>query len=143
MTSYLLLFCASFLAATILPFSSEVILYTMMRQGEPSWILVAVAGCGNTFGAAVNWYLGRYLLHYRDRRWFYFNPDQLQRMQYRFRKYGVWSLLFSWLPLCGDALTFIAGVMRVSFRVFLPLVAIGKVLRYVAVLYLASWQGAG
>lgn len=139
MMSYLLLFGASFLAATIMPFSSEVILYGLLRQGEPSWILVAVATCGNTLGAAVNWVLGRYLLHYQDRRWFYFKPDQLGKMQHWFQRFGVWSLLFSWLPLGGDVLTFIAGVMRVEFRIFLPLVATGKALRYIAVFYLSTW----
>ncbi|SHO49066.1 YqaA family protein [Desulfopila aestuarii] len=137
MTGYLLLFVASFLAATIVPFSSEAILYGLLKQGEPSWNLIIVATCGNTLGAAVNWVLGRYLLHYKDRRWFYFSEDQLTRMQMRFRKYGVWSLLFSWLPLGGDILTCVAGVMRVPFMVFLPLVAIGKGLRYIVVFYLS------
>jgi membrane protein YqaA with SNARE-associated domain len=58
-------------------------------------------------------------------------------MQVRFQKYGVWSLLFSWLPLGGDILTCVAGVMRVPFLVFLPLVAMGKALRYIAVFYLS------
>lgn len=137
MTGYLLLFAASFLAATIVPFSSEAILYGLLKQGEPSWHLIVVATCGNTLGAVVNWVLGRYLLHYKDRRWFYFSTDQLSRMQVRFQKYGVWSLLFSWLPLGGDILTCVAGVMRVPFLVFLPLVAMGKVLRYIAVFYLS------
>lgn len=139
MTSYLLLFGASFLAATIMPFSSELILYGLLRQGEQPWILVAIATGGNTLGAAMNWVLGRYLLQYRDRRWFYFKADQLEKMQHWFRRFGIWSLLFSWLPLGGDILTCIAGIMRVPFRHFLPLVAAGKALRYVAVLYLSLW----
>lgn len=139
MTGYLLLFGASFLAATIMPFSSEAILYAMLRQGEPSWLLVAVATCGNTLGAVVNWVLGRYLLNYRDRRWFYFSADQLTRMQLRFQRYGIWSLLFSWLPFGGDILTCVAGIMRVDFRVFLLLVATGKGLRYLGIFYLAQW----
>lgn len=138
MISYLLLFGASFLAATIMPFSSEVILFSLLRQGDqPSWVLVAVATSGNTLGAAANWVLGRYLLQYRDRRWFYFKADQLEKMQHWFRKFGIWSLLFSWLPLGGDILTCIAGIMRVPFGFFLPLVAAGKGCRYIAVLYLS------
>lgn len=138
MTSYLLLFGASFLAATIMPFSSEAILFGLIKHGEPAWQLVVVATCGNTLGSVVNWALGRYLLHYRDRRWFYFSADQLTRMQLRFQKYGVWSLLFSWLPLGGDILTCVAGVMRVPLIIFLPLVAIGKLARYIAVFYLSQ-----
>jgi len=137
MSMYSLLFTASFLAATILPFSSEAILYGLLRQGEPSWWLIVVATCGNTLGSVVNWGLGRYLLHYRDRRWFYFTGDQLARMQVRFQKYGVWSLLLSWLPLGGDVLTCVAGVMRVPLAVFLPLVGTGKMVRYIAVMYLS------
>ena len=140
MTGSLLLFGASFLAATIMPFSSEAILFAMLHESEHPWLLLLIATCGNTLGAAVNWLLGRYLLHFQDRRWFYFSRDQLTRMQYRVQKYGVWSLLFSWLPLGGDVLTCVAGAMRVPFLVFLPLVAIGKGGRYLAVFSLASWS---
>lgn len=140
MLSYLILFFSAFLAATILPFYSEVVLFALIRQGEPALLLIGIASLGNTLGAAVNWYLGRFLLHYQDRRWFYFNKDQLDKMQHWFQRYGVWTLLFAWLPLGGDGLTFIAGVMKVRFSVFFLLVAIGKSLRYIAVVYLAEWS---
>lgn len=138
MLSYITLFLASFLAATVLPFYSEVVLFALIRQGEPAVALIIIASVGNTLGAAVNWGLGRFLLQYQDRRWFYFKADQVGRMQYWFQRYGVWSLLFSWLPLGGDALTFIAGVMKVRFGIFLILVGIGKSLRYIVVVYLAE-----
>ena len=138
MLSYLLLFSSSFLAATILPFYSEIVLFALVRQGEPVLILIIVASVGNTLGAVVNWYLGRFLLHYQDRRWFYFKKDQVAKMQYWFQRYGVWSLLFAWLPLGGDALTFIAGIMKVRIGVFLLLVGVGKSLRYIAVVLLAG-----
>lgn len=139
MISYLILFVSSFLAATILPFSSEVILFALARQGEPEALLILAASTGNTLGAAVNWYLGRFLLHYQDRPWFYFSQSQVAKMQHWFQRYGIWSLLFSWLPLGGDALTFIAGVMKVKFIIFLILVGTGKTLRYIAVFHLAAW----
>jgi membrane protein YqaA with SNARE-associated domain len=138
MLSYVLLFCSSFLAATILPFYSEVVLFALVQRGEHVGMLIAVASIGNTLGAAVNWYLGRFLLHYQDRRWFYFKKEQVEKMQYWFQRYGVWSLLFAWLPLGGDALTFIAGIMKVRIGVFLLLVGLGKSLRYIAVVYLAK-----
>lgn len=140
MTPLLFLFLLSFLAATILPVSSEVVLYALLGSGAPVLPLFLVAATGNTLGAAVNWGLGRYLLHYRDRSWFYFNVKQIDSAQRWFQRYGVWSLLFSWLPLGGDVLTLVAGVMGVRFWLFLLLVGIGKSLRYGAVLYLARWQ---
>jgi membrane protein YqaA with SNARE-associated domain len=137
MYSYFLLFGASFLAATVMPFSSEVILFTMMQGEFDSHLLLFSAATGNTLGAAVNWSLGRYLLHYQDRPWFYFKQEQVDKMQYWFQRYGVWSLLFAWLPLGGDVLTFIAGIMKVNFWLFLLLVAIGKTSRYVVIIWLA------
>jgi len=138
MWSYFLLFSSSLLAATVLPFYSEVVLFALVRQGEPVVTLIIIASVGNTLGAVVNWYLGRFLLHYQDRRWFYFKRDQVAKMQYWFQRYGVWSLLFAWLPLGGDALTFIAGIMKVRIGVFLLLVGVGKSLRYIAVVGLAG-----
>lgn len=140
MSGYLLLFSSAFLAATIIPFYSEVMLYVLIRQGESAWLLIGVASLGNTLGAAVNWVLGRFLLHYQDRRWFYFKPEQVDKAQRWFQSYGVWSLLFAWLPIGGDALTFIAGVMRVRFWIFISLVGIGKTCRYIAILYLTRWS---
>ncbi len=138
MSSFFFLFSASFLAATILPFSSEVVLFALVRSGGPAIPLLLTAIVGNTLGSAVNWLLGRFLLHYQDRRWFYFQPEQIERAQRWFQRYGVWSLLFAWLPLGGDVLTFIAGVMRVRFPLFLLLVGIGKSVRYLMILLLAD-----
>lgn len=140
MTPYLILFSFSFLAATVLPFSSEVVLYALIRSDTPALPLILTASTGNTLGAIVNWGLGRYLLHYRNRPWFYFKQEQIDRAQHWFQRYGIWTLLFSWLPLGGDVLTFIAGVMRVKLWLFVLLVGIGKSVRYLAVLYLARWQ---
>ena len=132
---YLILFLSAFGAATILPFYSEIAFIGMLEQGfAPFWVWL-VATAGNSLGAAVNWVLGRYLTHFEGRRWFPFKAESLHRSQAWFQKYGVWSLLFAWLPIGGDALTFIAGVMRVRFGIFLALTTIGKGARY-AVLYL-------
>ena len=107
----------------------------MLEQGfAPFWVWL-VATAGNSLGAAVNWILGRFLTRFETRRWFPFKPDSLHRSQLWFQKYGVWSLLLAWLPIVGDALTFVAGVMRVRFELFFILTAIGKGARY-AVVYL-------
>jgi membrane protein YqaA with SNARE-associated domain len=143
MGHYLLLFFSAFLAATLLPLSSEAVLYTLLHQGKPAWLLLSIASLGNTLGAAINWLLGRFLLRYQDRWWFTCSPQQMARAQQWFQRFGLWSLLFAWLPVGGDALTFIAGVMRIRFWVFLLLVGIGKSSRYLFVWYFARWTTGG
>jgi membrane protein YqaA with SNARE-associated domain len=140
--SYLLLFASAFLAATILPFYSEVVLFAMIRAGEPAGLLLAVAAVGNTLGSVVNWMLGRYLLHFQHKKWFYFKPDQIAKIQAWFQRYGVWSLLFAWMPIGGDPLTLVAGIMRVNLWLFILLVGIGKTLRYMAVIYFSEMSVA-
>ncbi len=136
--AYLGLFFTAFLAATILPAYSELFFAGLIHQGYSPLLLWATATVGNTLGSMVNWGLGRYLLHYQDRRWFPFKPQHLSSAQGWFQRYGVWSLLLAWAPIIGDALTFIAGVMRVRLPLFVFLVAVGKGLRYFIVLLLAQ-----
>ena len=134
---YFGLFLVAFLAATLLPAYSEVLFVGLLVAGYDPLALWAWATAGNTLGAAVNWLLGRYLLHYQDRSWFPFKPDTLGLAQGWFQRSGVWSLLFSWAPIVGDALTFIAGLMGVRFPLFLLLTALGKGARYAIMLGLA------
>ncbi len=131
---YLGLFLVAFLAATLLPAYTEVLFVGLLAAGYDPWALWAWATAGNTLGAAVNWLLGRYLLHYQDRSWFPFKPDTLGLAQGWFQRYGVWSLLLSWAPIVGDSLTFIAGLMGVRFSLFLLLTALGKGARYAMML---------
>ncbi len=131
---YISLFISAFVAATLLPFYSEVILGVMLVNGaDPLWLWLS-ATCGNTLGSWVNWVLGKYLLHFQEKRWFPFKPESLEKAQQSFNKYGLWSLLFAWLPIIGDPITFIAGMMKVRALPFLILVFIGKGLRYAIVI---------
>ncbi|MCD9458175.1 YqaA family protein [Marinibactrum halimedae] len=117
-----------------MPFSSEVTLVALLAKSYPTVGLWAVATLGNTLGAVVNWVLGRYLIHLESKPWFPFKRHQRQRAQGWFQQYGKWSLLFAWLPIVGDALTFLAGVMRVPFAWLIVLTAIGKGARYAVVI---------
>lgn len=135
--SYAGLFISAFLAATVLPFYSEVTLGYLLYADPDAWfILWAVATGGNTLGSAVNAAMGRGVVHFQDRRWFPFKPDQIERAQVQFNRYGVWCLLLAWMPVIGDPLTFIAGTMRVRWLPFFVMVTIGKGLRYALVIAL-------
>lgn len=129
--SYAGLFLIAFGAATILPLQSEAALTGMLLGGFSPWLLVLVASVGNVCGSVVNWLLGRGLERFATRRWFPANARDLERAQAWYRRFGKWSLLLSWVPLIGDPLTVVAGVMREPLPVFLALVTLAKAGRYV------------
>ena len=136
---YLQLLLFSFLAATFLPFSSEVILTTMyLSKNFNIFILLIVASTGNISGSLFNWYLGKKILIFKDKKWFPISDDKLKKSEKFFQKYGVWSLLLAWVPIIGDPLTMIAGVLRIKLIVFLIFVSISKISRYVFIIYLAK-----
>jgi membrane protein YqaA with SNARE-associated domain len=129
--THLVLAAVAFLAATILPGSSEALLTALIVQRpESTDTLFLAATAGNTGGAALNWLIGRFLIRFAGRRWFPASPDAVERASAWFRKFGLWSLVFSWLPVIGDPLTIAAGFLRVQFAPFLVLVALGKAARY-------------
>ena len=131
MTSYFLLLLISFLAATILPLSSELALASLLNTGKyNSFALIGTASLGNILGSVFNWLLGFYLFKFLNKKWFPFKENQINVAYKRFSKFGVWSLLFTWVPIIGDPLTFIAGILKVNFLLFLFLVAVGKISRY-------------
>jgi membrane protein YqaA with SNARE-associated domain len=132
------LLAASFLAATVLPFQSEAVLFALLLTKHYTWwTLVLVASIGNIAGSVVNWALGRSLAQLEGRSWFPVKRDQIARAEDWYRAYGRWSLLLSWLPFIGDPLTIVAGVLREPFPVFLALVAAAKTARYFAVAAIA------
>ena len=134
---YLSLFFISFLAATVLPFSSELTLAGLISTSNyDNLLLLVVASFGNVLGSVFNWSLGFYSRNLSTKKWFPFKETQIERSSKWFSKFGKWSLLFVWLPIVGDPLTFVAGLLRVRFLDFIILVAIGKVSRYLIVFYL-------
>jgi membrane protein YqaA with SNARE-associated domain len=128
------LFASAFLSATILPGTSEAALVLVLAAGTSSTALaVAVATAGNVSGSVLNWAIGYFLASYRDHPRFPVKPDKFERYSEVYRKWGVWTLLMSWMPLIGDPLTIIAGVMRSPLPLVIVLVALAKGLRYLAV----------
>lgn len=129
------LFLAALLAATIVPMQSEAVLVGLLLTGNYSagWLLV-VASFGNILGAVLNWVLGRFIEQLRHRPWFPVSEPRLTQARQWYQRYGKWSLLLSWMPVVGDPLTVVAGVMRESFWIFLLIAGTGKILRYLVLM---------
>jgi membrane protein YqaA with SNARE-associated domain len=131
-TAYAGLFFSALIAATLLPMQSEAVLAGLIVASKQSPVLlIVVASLGNILGAVINWLMGRGIERFKDRTWFPAKGAVLERAQNWYSRYGKWSLLLSWLPIIGDPLTVIAGVMREPLRTFIVLVAIGKITRYI------------
>jgi membrane protein YqaA with SNARE-associated domain len=127
-----LLFSSALVAATVLPMQSEAVLVGLLLAGQQqAWLLVLVATVGNVLGSLVNWWLGRGIDRFRDRRWFPAGPEAMQRAERWYRRHGRWSLLLSWVPVIGDPLTVVAGVLREPLPTFLLLVTLAKATRYI------------
>ncbi|KAF7787552.1 hypothetical protein PRUB_a4661 [Pseudoalteromonas rubra] len=136
---YLSLFFSALISATLLPASSELLLSGLVvkQQGE-LFLLWLSATVGNVLGSVINYYLGTIISRVEDKRWFPVSKQAMGKAQRQFEKYGVYSLVFAWLPVVGDPLTLVAGVFRTRFSLFLLLVAVGKGLRYAVVIGLAA-----
>ena len=134
------LFILSFLAATLVPGSSEAALGSLLllEQWEPV-LLLTVASFGNILGSVFNWYCGRFLVHFRDRSWFPVTKYQYEKAVSWFLRYGQASILLAWVPIIGDPLTVVAGGLCMKFKNFLILVSISKIMRYVFVYWAVVW----
>jgi membrane protein YqaA with SNARE-associated domain len=128
------LFWAAFLSATILPGSSEAALLALMAMGSSSLtVLIAVATVGNTLGSVVNWVLGLFVERFRDHPRFPVKPEEFEKYRAWYARWGVWSLLAAWVPVIGDPLTVMAGVMRTPLWLFVLVTGVGKLARYLVV----------
>jgi membrane protein YqaA with SNARE-associated domain len=133
-----ILFVSAFAASTILPMSSEVVLGALAAAGAIDvWSLFVVATAGNTLGAVVNWGIGRYASTWRPRL-HSLEEAKFERACRWFNRWGIWCLLLSWVPVVGDPLTLVAGVLRTAFLPFLLLVLVGKAARYLFVLLVVT-----
>lgn len=131
------LFCAAFLAATPIPFQSEVVFLGLQAAGWPVVPLILVASVGNLLGSCVTYALGRWLSDHRNHPWFPLTAAHMIRAEAWWGRWGLWLLLLSWAPF-GDMIVAFSGVLRVPLPIFLVLVAVAKTGRYVAL----GWMGA-
>ena len=136
---YPALFLLSFLASTLLPVGSEWLLALMLVKGYDPVATVAVATVGNTAGACTTWLVGRYGGGWLITRFFRISDSQRRRAEAWYRRYGAASLLFSWLPVIGDPLCMVGGLLNIRFSLFLFLAGTGKLVRYA----LLAWATLG
>ena len=132
------LFWVALASATLLPGGSEVWLARLWCVGEPALALWAVATVGNTLGSLINVALGRYARQFRHRRWFPASPEGLARAERWYHRFGEASLLLSWLPVIGDPLTVLAGVMRLAWWRAMLWIVLAKGARYALLITMAQ-----
>lgn len=131
------LFSAALVAATLLPAQSEAVLVALLvADAHPVWVLLIVATAGNVLGLVINWALGRFLIHFSDRKWFPVSQRKLDQAGGWYARWGYWSLLASWVPIIGDPLTLAAGVMREPFWRFVLIVTLAKGGRYLVLAWI-------
>ena len=134
---YLTLFTVAFISATLLPMGSEALLLYDISQDYSLLLLWSFATLGNTLGSMVNYWLGLKGETYLEKKG-YLSVKKMEKARGFFGKYGGWTLLLSWVPIIGDPLTFIAGVLRYDFKWFALIVAVAKGTRYAIIIFLAS-----
>lgn len=133
--AYITLFLVAFASATLLPMGSEALLLYDISRGYAVWILLLVASLGNTLGSMVNYWLGLKGEAYLEHKG-YLSHEKMERARASFDRYGGWTLLLSWVPIIGDPLTFIAGVLKYRFWWFVVIVAVAKATRYSVIVWM-------
>ncbi len=130
------LFILSFLASTLIPVGSEWLLVVLLLKGRDPAASVATATVGNWLGACTTWAIGVWGGPLLIRRVLRISPADEERAERFYRRYGSWSLLLSWLPVIGDPLCLVGGILRIGFVRFSLLVFTGKLVRYAAMAWL-------
>ncbi len=127
--TYLMLFFSAFISATLFPLGSEALLIYDIKEGYNIYLLLFFATLGNSLGSILNYYLGlkgeEYLIEKK-----LLNEKYIDISKKYFDKYGFITILFSWLPIIGDPITFVAGILKYDFKKFVILVVISKFSRY-------------
>jgi membrane protein YqaA with SNARE-associated domain len=129
------LFLACFLAATVVPFSSEAIFAAMIYGPFDPTICLVVASLGNWMGGLTSFGLGWLGRMEKVERFLKIKPEKLVKIDPYFQRWGIWLALFCWLPLVGDLLAVALGFARTHVGLTSLLMLIGKALRYVVVFY--------
>jgi membrane protein YqaA with SNARE-associated domain len=138
LVGYGLLWLSALSSASLLPGSSEIVMGGLWYQGFSPFLLWLCATSGNVTGSLINWWLGGQVARFSGKRWFPATPEQMQRAELWMRKFGPFALLLSWVPVVGDPLTLVAGMLKMRLALFVLLVFLAKGARYAVLLLLAD-----
>lgn len=132
------LFISAFLAATILPLSSEIVVAGLLVQDFSPMMVVLIATLGNVLGSLTNYGLGYWASLGLIKKWVKMTEEEFVKAEHRFQKYGIVALLFAWVPVIGDPLTVMAGILRIHLGWFILLVTAGKFCRYLLICFVVT-----
>lgn len=136
---YIGLFLASFLAATILPFGSEVVFAALIAGGLNPWACVIIASVGNWLGGMTNYYLGRLGKTEWIEKYLKIKKEKIEKIEKWLQGKGSGMAFFSFLPVVGDIIALALGYMRANIYIVNFTMFAGKFLRYVAIMYGVKW----
>ena len=129
---------SAFLAASILPFSSEAVMVGLLAAGLDMWALVAWGTVGNVLGSLFNYGIGRLGKMEWIEKYLHTKPEDLDRARRFMGGRGAWMGLFSCIPVIGDVITIVLGLMRANLTIFTVSVTISKLARYVVLMVTAG-----
>jgi len=124
------LFFSALISATLFPGGSEALLLYRLNEGGAALSLVLIATAGNVLGSLITYAMGRLGNEALHRRWVRISEESVNRAESWFARFGRPALLFAWLPIVGDPLCLVVGLLRCNIGLFLLLVSIGKLARY-------------
>lgn len=136
------LLLGTFLAGTVLTFSSDILLIGLLAAGGNPWICLAMATLGNGTGALTSYLLGWMGKWEWIERWFRVKPETLEKQKANVDRYGVWGAFFSWAPVVGQVFMIGLGFYKVKPKTTALLVYAGCFCRFLAwvLLYLRFGQ---
>jgi len=124
------LFSSALISSTLFPGGSEALLLYRLHEGGGVVGLVLIATLGNVLGSLITYAMGRFGNEAVHRKWLKISEQHTRRAEAWFARFGKPALLLAWLPVVGDPLCLVAGLLRNGLFSFLVLVSIGKLLRY-------------
>ena len=130
---------ASFLAGSVFPFSSEVVMAALMATGLDPWLLAFYGTIGNVLGSVVNYCVGRLGKTEWFERYLHVKPRDLERAERFMHGRGAWMGFFAFVPLLGSAITILLGLMRANVVITFIAITLGKIFRYAILIYGAGF----